>query len=75
MTSKEIASTWRLEDKFLIHNESGEMLTASKDESLNLAPKTADLRSLEQPDLRSVVMDRSLGIVEKLLGVFDYLKV
>ena len=58
----------------MIHAESGEMLTAFKDGSMHLAPKTADLRSLEHKDLNSIVMDRSLGIVEKLLGVFDFLK-
>ena len=75
MTSKEIASPWRLEDNFLVHVLSGEMLTAFKDGSMYLAPKTADLRSLDHADLSSAVMDRSFGIVEKLLGVFDFVKV
>ena len=73
MTGKEIASHWRFEDNFLVHVESGEMLSAFKDGSMYLAPNTADLRLLDV-NLNSI-LDRSFGIVEKLLEILDFLKV
>ena len=73
MTDKEIASHWIFEDNFLVHVESGEMLSAFKDGSMYLAPNTADFRLLDV-NLNSI-LDRSFGIVEKLLEILDFLKV
>ena len=73
MTGKEIASHWRFEDNFLVHVESGEMLSAFKDGSMYLAPNTADLRLLDV-NLNSI-LDGSFGIVKKLLEILDFLKV
>ena len=74
LTDKGSASAWSLEDNFLVHSPSGQVLSAHKDGSLYLAPRTAGLRSLQQPELDRI-FDQSLGVVQKLWALFDYLKV
>ena len=65
---------WSLEDEFLVHSESGLVLTAKRDGYLYLTQRTAGLRSLKSVDFNQA-LDRNLGVVEKLFALFDYLKV
>ena len=74
MSGQSTASVWSLEDEFLVHTASGLVLTANKDDSLYLTQRTAGLRSLKSVDFDEV-LDRNLGVVDKLFVLFDYLKV
>ena len=74
LTNKDTASVWRLEDEFLIHTASDKVLTAHTDGSMYLTNKAVGLRSSDK-NYDSIVMDRELGIIEKLLALHDFLKV
>ena len=74
LTNKDTASLWRLEDEFLVHTASNKVLTAHSDGSMYLTNKAAGLRSIDS-GYDTVVLDRGLGIIEKLLALHDYLKV
>ena len=75
MTNRDSASVWSFEDNFLIHAGSGQVLSAHSDGSMYLAPRTPGLSRSLSADLGNIVVDRSLGVVSKLLTLFDYLKV
>ena len=63
-----------MEDEFIKHAASGLVLTASRTGAVTLAPRGELTRTQGRGD-RGLILDNTLGLVQKLTAIYDTVKV